>query len=158
MGKGICRTYKNGQRNWPYPYPDTTFVLPQPPDTSIKTQFTSDSDVSVGAHTLSSPVSYQSTIPHGNNDVNNNDDALSFETPREKSRSYSCFDETITTTTTPNSSKLPPPGKGYLIFQTEGKIVRAAQCDKSRALIRFMKIIFEIGWFEQICVIIKGLM
>lgn len=84
MGKGICRTYKNGQRNWPYPYPDTTFVLPQPPDTSIKTQFTSDSDVSVGAHTLSSPVSYQSTIPHGNNDVNNNDDALSFETPRKK--------------------------------------------------------------------------
>ena len=33
------------------------------------------------------------------------------------------FCDTITTTTTPNSSKLPPPVKEYVCFQTEGKTI-----------------------------------
>ena len=97
----------------------------------------------------------QSTIHNGNTKFNDNDDSQSFETPR---KNISCFDDTITTTTTLNSSKLPPPGKLNLCFQTEGKTVRSAQCDKSRALIKVLKSIFEIDSFEELYVIIKGLL
>ena len=45
-----------------------------------------------------------------------------------------------------------------MCFKIEGKISHAAQCDKSRALIKVLKAIFEIDLFEQKCVIIKGLL
>ena len=82
MGKGINLIYKYDQRNWPYPYPNTTFFIPQRSDTSIETKRTSDSYSPVGAHNLESFVLYQSTNHHGNTDVNVNDDSKSFETPR----------------------------------------------------------------------------
>ena len=53
-GKGIGRIYKYNQRNWPYPSPTTSFVIPQRSDTSIKTQYNFFSDASVGAHDVAS--------------------------------------------------------------------------------------------------------
>ena len=40
----------------------------------------------------------------------------------------------------------------------KGKIDHAEKCDESRALINFLKEIFDIDSFEQQCVIIKGLL
>ena len=56
MGKGIGRIYKYDQRNWPYPYPNTTFVIPQCSDTSIKPKKNSAYDAYVGGHDLESSV------------------------------------------------------------------------------------------------------
>ena len=49
----------------------------------------------------------------------------------------------------PILSNLPPPGKYCLCFKTEGENVWAAQCDKSKALIKVIDTIFEIESFEQ---------
>ena len=46
-GKRISRIYKYDQRNWPYPYPKTTFFIPKCYDTYIQTQRNSDSGTSV---------------------------------------------------------------------------------------------------------------
>ena len=40
----------------------------------------------------------------------------------------------------------------------EGESAHASQSDKSRALIKFLKAIFDTDSFEQQCVIIKGLL
>ena len=65
----------------------------------------------MGAHGLAPSVLDQSTNYHDNTDVNDNDDLQSFETTGENNCSSSCFGDKITTTTTPNSFTLPPPGK-----------------------------------------------
>ena len=59
MRKGIVRIYKHIHRNWSYPSPNTTFVLPEHPESSIQTQLTRACDYYVGSHSLSSAVSYQ---------------------------------------------------------------------------------------------------
>ena len=56
MGKGIIRIYKHSQWSWPYPPPNTNFVIPQRPEPSTQTQCTSAYDASVGAHDLASSV------------------------------------------------------------------------------------------------------
>ena len=110
-GKGIGRIYKYNQRNWPYPSPTTSFVIPQRSDTSIKTQQASASDASIGAHDLSPYGLYQSTNHHGNTVVNDNDDSQSFGTLKKHSCSSYCFGDKTTTMNKPYSFKLPPPGK-----------------------------------------------
>ena len=125
------------------------------PDTSNKNQHTISSYASVGVHTLLLSVSYQSTSHHGITDVNNNDDSQTFEILRKSNIGSSCFDNTLTTTTTKTSSKLTLPGKEYLCFQSEGKTFWAAKCAKSIALTKVLKTTFEIESFEQKCVIIK---
>ena len=75
MGTGILRIYKCDHHNRNYTPPNTTFVIPQCSETSLKTQHTSDCDASMGAHALSYSGLYQSTNHHGNNDVNDNDDS-----------------------------------------------------------------------------------
>ena len=59
MRKGIGRIYKHIHRNWSYPSPNTTFVLPEHPESSIQTQLTRACDYYVGSHSLASAVSYQ---------------------------------------------------------------------------------------------------
>ena len=82
MGKGIGRICKYEQRKCPYPYPNTTFVIPKFSGTSIHTQINSSSCDSMGEHDLAYARLYQSTNHHGNTDLNDNDDSQSFETPR----------------------------------------------------------------------------
>ena len=57
VGKGIVRIHKQSQTNWPYPSPNTTFVILKHPYTFIQTQRTSYCDASLGAHALASSVS-----------------------------------------------------------------------------------------------------
>ena len=75
MGKLIVRIYKYDQRNWPYPPPNTTFVIPQFYDTYIKNQHKSASIASVYSHYLESSGLDQSTNHHGNTDVKDNNDS-----------------------------------------------------------------------------------
>ena len=56
------------------------------------------------------------------------------------------------------SFKIPPYGKQYLCFQSDGKSDHAAQCVKSMVLNKFIDLILQIALFEQQCVIIKGLL
>ena len=111
MGKGIGRIYEYDQRNCPYPSSNTTFVIPKNCGNYIQTQRNSYSDGSIVSHDLASAGLDQSTNHHGNIDVKDNDASHSLETPRENNCSPSCFGDTITTTTTPRSSTLLPPGK-----------------------------------------------
>ena len=111
MGKTIVRIYKYDQRNWTYPYSNTTFSIPTCYGTSIQTQSNSYYDTSVGANDVASFLLDQSTNHHINTDVKNNDDSQSFETPRENSCSSSYFGDTIATTTKPQSYTLTSPGK-----------------------------------------------
>ena len=53
-------------------------------------------------------------------DNKENDDSQSYDIPWGKFCS-SYFGDTISTTTTPRSSALTPPGKEYLFFNLEGK-------------------------------------
>ena len=68
------------------------------------------------------------------------------------------FGDTISTITTPRLFTPPPPAKYYTYFQIVGEISHAAQCAKSRTLIKFLKEIFDIESFEQQFVIIKELL
>ena len=156
IGKRIGRIYKYDQRNWPYPSSSTNFFIPQPSDTSIKTQRTSAYYSSISAHDLASSGLYHFANHHVTTDVNDNDDSQSFETPRENNWSYSCFRGIITTTNTPYSSTLPTHVKECLCFQIEDNTVQSAQCAQSRDLIKVMISISEIESFAQQCVIIKG--
>ena len=65
----------------------------------------------MGEHALESSVSYKITSHYVNNDVNNNDNTQSFETPRKNYHSYYSFGDTMTTTSTQNLYKIPPPIK-----------------------------------------------
>ena len=121
-GKGISCIYKYDQQNWPYTYINTNFVIPKRSDISIKTQCNSASDASVDAHDGSSAELYQSTNHLCNTDVNNNDDSQSFETPRENNCNSSSFGDTITTITTPCSSKLTPPGNNICVFKLKVRV------------------------------------
>ena len=101
MGKGIERIYKYDQQNWPYPSPNTIFVIPPHFDSYIKTQLNSASDASVVANDVASAGLDESTNHHGNTDGKDNDDSQSYEKHgKNKFRSYSSGD-TINTTTTP---------------------------------------------------------
>ena len=76
-GKGIDRIYKHTQRNWTYPSPNTNFVIPHSPHTSIQNLRISACAASLGAHVLACTVSDKINIHHVNTDVNDNDDSLS---------------------------------------------------------------------------------
>ena len=56
------------------------------------------------------------------------------------------------------SLKLSPSGKYCLCFQSDGESDHADQCDKSRALNKFVDSIIKIESFNQQCVIITGLL
>ena len=88
MEKLIGCIYKYDQWKLPYSSLNTTFVLPNHSETSIQTQHTYASDSSVGAHYLASSVSDQSTIHHGNTDVNDDYDLQSFEARRKNNLSF----------------------------------------------------------------------
>ena len=79
-GKGIGGIYKYNHHKWPYPSPNTTFVIPPLFDPSIKTKHNSASDDSVGANDVAPDGLYQSTNHNGNKDIKYNDDSQSFET------------------------------------------------------------------------------
>ena len=110
-GKGIVCIHKYDQCIWTFPPPNTNFVIPQRSDTSIQTQYKSNSDASVDAHAVASYGLDQSTNHHGNTDVNNNDDSQSLKKPRKNNCSSSSFGDTPTTTNTPHSSTLTATGK-----------------------------------------------
>ena len=52
--------------NWPYPYPNTTFIIPLYFDTFIHTQRRNVSDASVDKNYVASSGLYQSTNHSGN--------------------------------------------------------------------------------------------
>ena len=83
MVKGI------DQRNWPYPFLIPSIVLLQCSETSFKNQHTCAFDDSMGAYSLASSLSDQSTSHHVNKNVNDNDDSPSFETHRKNIHSCS---------------------------------------------------------------------
>ena len=68
----MVRIYKQSQRNGTYPFPNTTFVIPQRSESYTQTQRNIVCDVSVGEHTLASYVLYQITRNYVNIDINNN--------------------------------------------------------------------------------------
>ena len=70
----------------------------------------------------------------------------------------SYFGDTIPTTTTPQSSTLPPPEKEYICFQIEVECAYSSKCGKSRALIKVLKWIFDIDSFDKQFIFIKGLL
>ena len=111
MGKGIIPIYKCYQQNWPYPPQNTNFAILQRSDTSIRSQHNIASDASMVAHALEYSESNQRKNLHSNTDINCNNDSQSFETHRKNNFSFSCFGNTLTTTTTPNSSTIPPTEK-----------------------------------------------
>ena len=115
--KGISCVYKYDQRNWPFPSTNTTFFIPPCFDISIQTKRNSALDASAGANDVATDVLYQSTNHHVNTNGNNIDDSQSFEIPRKNNFPSSFFGDTISTTTIPRSSTLPPSGKLYLCFQ-----------------------------------------
>ena len=43
-----------------------------------------------------------------------------------------------------------------IVFQTDGKTLQAADCNKSRALIKVIKSILSIESFKQKCVILRA--
>ena len=51
--------------------------------------------------------------------------------------------------TSTTSLKLSPSGKQYLFFQSDGKSDHSAQCEKSKALTKFIDLIIDIEYFEQ---------
>ena len=69
---------------------------------------------------------------------------------------YSCLYQ-MRYSTSITSLKLPPYGKQYPCFKSDGKFTHESQCAKSRELTKFIDLILDIESFEQICVIIKGL-
>ena len=148
-GRGIRRIYKYDQRNLPYPYPSTTFVIPPCFDTYMQNQRNSAYDASTGANDEATYLLDQRTNHHVHTDFNKNGDSQSLVKPRKSDCSSSSFGDTITTKTTPRPSTLPSNGKYYLCYQIEGGRFHAAQCDKSRVLIIGIKSIFEIDSFEQ---------
>ena len=93
----------------------------------------------MGENDVASSGIYQSTNHHGNMDGNYNDDSQSYDTPQRGKYCYSSFGDTITTTITSQYSTLSPPGELYLCFHIEGGSAHAAQCAKSRELIKVLK-------------------
>ena len=73
IGKGIVRIYKYEQRKWPYLSTNNTIRIRPHFDTSIQTQFNSDSDASEGSNYMVSSGLYQSTNHHINTDGKDND-------------------------------------------------------------------------------------
>ena len=88
-------------------YSINTVVLQPNFDTSIQSQLNSALYASVGANDVESYGFDKSTNHNGNTFGKYNEDSQSYETTQIKKRSYS-FGDTITTTTTPRSSTLPP--------------------------------------------------
>ena len=111
MGKGTSHIYKYDQRIWPYPSPNTNFVILSCFDTYIQTQRNSADDASVGANDVAPYVLDQSINHYGNMEGKDNDGSQSYETPWKNNCRSSYFGDIITTTTTPQSSTLPPPVK-----------------------------------------------
>ena len=101
MGKVIGRIYKYDQRNYPYPSPNTTFVITPSFYTYIQTQCSSDYVAYAGANYESLAGLYRSTNHNINTDVSDNNNSQSFEKPSKKNCQYSSFGYTISTTTTP---------------------------------------------------------
>ena len=93
----------------------------------------------MGSRDVASAVLDQSNNHCGNTDVKDNDDSQSFETPRKNNCSYLYFGDTLTTTTTPCSSTLPPNGKQFLRFKIDGESFYSEKIYKSRASIKDMK-------------------
>ena len=114
ISKGIGRIYKYYQRNCPYIYSNTNFIVPPPFDTYIQTQCNSAYDASMGANDVSSAVLDQITNHRANTDSKDNDDSQSYEAPWAEGGGgvrSSSFGDKITTTTTPQLCTLSPPEK-----------------------------------------------
>ena len=120
MGKWIRRIYKYDQRNCPKSYSNINFVVPPSFDTSIQTQYNSASDSSMVENDVASDGLYQSINHHGNKDVKDNDNSQPFETPRKNNFCYSSFDDTITNTTKPQSSKCLHLENNIYVFKLKG--------------------------------------
>ena len=101
--------------------------------------------------------------------ITNNDNIQSCET--QKKQNYS-----IPTTSTPNhhsqciattsmsmfnlhkSAILPPVGKDYMCFKNYDKTAQADRCIKSRIITKVIDSILSIDTFEQLCVVLKGVL
>ena len=70
MGNVIGNVYKHSQHNWPYPYPNKTFVLPPHHVSSPKNDFASDCAASMIAHICYPPISNLPTKNKVDTDVN----------------------------------------------------------------------------------------
>ena len=55
-------------------------------------------------------------------------------------------------------TKIPLAGKEYLFFHIHGRYSHAAQCVKSRIMIKSVDSILSIDTFEKHCVVIKGML
>ena len=99
MVKVIFSVYQHIQSNWPYPYPNINYALPQISCSFKINKSTSYCGAYVGSHNSSSPVSDQNTINLVDTDVYNNDNFQSFETPMKHNRSATKLCHTTMTTT-----------------------------------------------------------
>ena len=72
MGKGAGCVYKNSQSNWPYPCPNTTFVVPPISMSSPQNDFSSGYGDSMIDLICPSPISNPTTTNKVDNDVNIN--------------------------------------------------------------------------------------
>ena len=142
MYKETRHIYKYDQRIWPYLSPNTTFIMPTFFDRYIQTQRNNAHDASVGGNDVASSGLDQSINHRVNMEGRDNDGSQSYETPWKNNCRSSSLGDIITNTTTPQYSTLHPPIKYYICFQIEVKSAHAAQCDKSRALIKVLKALF----------------
>ena len=79
--KGFGRIYKYDQWDWPYTYPNNTFLITTHFDNYVQTQHNSASEISTGTNDVSSAGLYQINNHHGNTDVKDNYDSQSYDTP-----------------------------------------------------------------------------
>ena len=82
MGKVIFRVYKYEMCSCPYPYPNTTSIIPACFDNSIQTQLNSASGASVGSSYVSSSELDQINDHRDNMYSQDKDDPQSYQTPR----------------------------------------------------------------------------
>ena len=137
MGKGISRFYKNSQWKWPYPSPNTIFVVPPCSDFLPQSDITNYWSADIITRNQPSPISNLTTTNQVDTGVNNDDDTKSFVTSRKHyHRTPEICDKNITTNqvqpnlnsrpyqrslSTPTTSfKLSSSGKEYICFQIYG--------------------------------------
>ena len=172
-GRGFGTICKHGQSNLPYPSTNSKCVVP------IYLLLTSQHDsnnycgLTTIAHKRTFSVSNVTNKTQVDTDRNNDDNTKSFATPiKHNYRTPKITDTTTTTnpfqdtanphlfqissTTTTALLKLPPSGKGYLCFHSDGKSDHTSQCSKSRASNKVICLIIDVASFEKRCVVLKG--
>ena len=146
MGKRIGRVYKHSQHKYPYPSPNTTFVLPPHYVSSLQNDRTSVCGATMISLNEPPPLSNLTTTNQADTDVKNDIDSQYFATPIKRNHRTTEIRYTNTKTTrvrlkfqfprlyqqipsTPTTSlKLNLSEKQYFCFQIYITPYDASQC------------------------------